>query len=54
MWHHDAKFYIVFFFRYDKFRKSDKKAKNGETEENPTEATDAVNDKNNTEINATT
>lgn len=37
--------------RYDKFRKSDKKTKNGESEETPSDATDAVTEKSNTEIN---
>ncbi|XP_075972218.1 uncharacterized protein LOC142974007 isoform X2 [Anticarsia gemmatalis] len=37
--------------RYDKFRKSDKNVKNGESEENPTDAPDAAVEKTNTEIN---
>lgn len=40
------------FFRYDKFRKSDKKAKNGDGGENETNATDTAVETNNTEVNA--
>lgn len=38
-------------YRYDKFRKSDKKSKTGDGEENPTNVVENTNEKNNVENN---
>lgn len=42
-----------FFNRYDKFRKSDKKIKNGNSAENDANGAEAPTEKNNAEINTT-
>lgn len=43
-------FRLIFFSRYDKFRKSDKKLKIDGTEENDTNVADNVNEKNDIEV----